>query len=122
MVGVLTARNQSNAAGTIKRFTARVVNANIGVYTVPADTKSRLTEIKGVLDAVGGDATYTLAIKRLSGVFDPLDLFVGAVSPNNVVNVSLVTLLPGEILTDIGDSGSTNGTMDISLSVEEFGL
>ena len=118
MVGNTNARNTTQQAGGAFRKLTRVVNANIGVYTVPINKRARITQINGNLDAVGADATYALAIKRkISGLFEPISEFKAVAID---VKVDLVTLESEDILTDIGDSGSTNGTYDITSTVEEF--
>ena len=121
MTGRTNARNTAQRAGTITRAAGRVINAAIGIYTCPANTKARLTDIQGIVDALGVDATYALAIKD-GAVYTPITLFRTATAPNNTMSASAVTLTAGQILTNIGDSGSTNGTVDISATVEEFGV
>ena len=121
MVGKTNARNTSQQAGQINRVQKRVTLASTGVYIVPVNTKARVTDILGVVDSLGADATYALAVIR-SGAYVPISRFVGAVPPYNVTRASAVTMRAGDILTDIGDNGSKNGTFDISATIEEFGV
>ncbi len=118
MVSSDVARNVSQRAGQTGRVSGRIINANTGIYTVPANRRARVTDIVGVLDTVGVDATYAVAIKRaIGGGFDAITLF-------KVIDIEMkaseVTLETGDILTNIGDSGSTNGTFDLSATIEEF--
>ncbi len=122
MVGRTNARNTTQRAGNITRVSDRVTNSPVGVYTCPAKTEARITDILGVVDATGSDATICLAIRRVGGTYDQISRLVGNTAPDNVTSASAVTLVAGEILTDIGDSGGTNGGMDISATIEEFGV
>lgn len=97
---------------------ARVTNANTGLYTVPAGKKAK---VKGSmnLDAIGADATYAIAVRR-GGTFFPVGAHV-AVNGISVINGE-VLLLAGDILTNVGDAGSTNGTCDMDISYQEIDL
>lgn len=110
--------NSYSTVAVIPEFpkSARVVVANTGLYVVPAGKKANVVA-RMILDAVGADATYAIAVKR-GATFFPLDVFVvaGGVSRTNGV----VTLVAGDILTNIGDSGSTNGTCDMDASIQEI--
>lgn len=118
MTSITSVRNQTQSAGNSFRKAKRVSNSNTGVYTVPINKRARITDILGILDAVGSDATYSIAIKRfVTGLFEPITNF-GVVSEK--LTCSLVTLESGDILTDIGDSGATNASMDITATIEEF--
>jgi len=118
MVGKTSARNTSQRAGKIDRVAGRIVNADTGIYTVPANTEARITDMEGDLNAVGADATYAIAYKR-GVVFTPITKFIPV---GSLANASAITLIAGDILTNIGDSGSTNGTFDLSATIEEFGV
>jgi len=95
----------------------RVTAAATGLYTVPAGKTSKILSITGILDAVGGDATYAVAILR-SGSYRPVGAMV-AVGPASLFIGQLV-LVAGDIVTNIGDSGSTNGTMDMTVTYIEL--
>jgi len=71
------------------------------------------------LDAVGADATYAIAVKRGATYF-PVGEHV-AVNGISVITGE-VTLEAGDILTNIGDAGSTNGTCDMDCMVQEISL
>ena len=121
MVSKTSSRNTAQRAGNISRAQGRVTLATNGIYTCPANTEARLTDIQGIVDALGADASYALAI--LDGaVFTPITLFKTATAPDNTMSASAVTITAGQILTNVGDSGSTNGTVDISCTIEEFGV
>lgn len=96
--------------------TARVTNAATGLYTVPADKKAMI-EGRMILEVVGADATYAIA-KKIGAVYFPIGEMVvaGKESKTN----GKVILLAGEILTNIGDSGSTNATCDMDAIVQEI--
>jgi len=97
-------------------FSARVVVAGTGLYTVPALKKAK---VKGSmnLDAVGADATYAIAVLR-GGTFIPVGAHV-AVNGISVIQGE-VEMDAAEILTNIGDAGSTNGTADMDAMVQEI--
>lgn len=120
MTGTTTARNVTQRAGTILRVHDRIVNANNGIYVVPAKKEARVTDMLGNLNAVGGDAAYAIAVKRFSsGLFESITNFqIAGVDQK----ASAITLKAGDILTDIGNTGSTNGTFDLAATVEEFGI
>lgn len=118
MTSIDVPRNQTQRAGKINRVQGRITNAPTGIYTVPAGKRARVSDIKGKLDAVGADATYAVAIKRaIGGAYEPITNFEVA---DVQQSASEVTMESGDILTNIGDSGSTNGTFDLSATVEEF--
>jgi len=103
---------------TIPEFplNARVIVATVGLYLCPANKKAKVTGMM-ILDAVGADATYALAVRR-GGTFFPLDVFVvaGGVSRVN----KEITMDATDLFTNIGDSGSTNGTTDMTAQVQEI--
>jgi len=96
--------------------TVRVVNADVGLYICPAGKKAKVTGSMN-LDAVGADATYAIAVKR-GAVFFPVGVHV-AVNGISVI-AGVVTLDAGDILTNIGDAGSTNGTCDMDCTIQEI--
>lgn len=116
MVSTDVPRNATQRAGKIIRVAGRIVNANLGIYTVPVGKNSRVTDMTGLLNAVGADATYAIAIKT-GAVFTPITTFKPI---NEEMSASAITLVAGDILTNVGDAGSTNGTFDLSATVEEF--
>jgi len=97
-------------------FRGRVVVAGTGLYTVPALKKAK---VKGSmnLDAVGADATYAIAVLR-GATFIPVGAHV-AVNGISVIQGE-VTMVAADILTNVGDAGSTNGTADMDASVQEI--
>jgi len=97
-------------------FSARVLVAGTGLYTVPALKKAKAKGSMN-LDAVGADATYAIAVLR-AGTFIPVGAHV-AVNGISVIQGE-VTLIAADILTNIGDAGSTNGTCDMNASVQEI--
>lgn len=109
--------NSYSTVAVIPQFpmSGRINAAATGLYTVPAGKKAI---VKGamVLDAVGADASYAIAVLR-SGTYFPLGPFVVAEEQSAIH--SQAVLVAGDILTNIGDSGSTNGTCDIDISVQE---
>lgn len=116
MVGTTTALNQVQSLGGETKE-GRVTNANTGLYTVPAGKKAKVTAVTGVVNAVGGDATYAIAIKR--GVnFRPIGPFV-AVGPLSSFTGEL-NLIAGDIITNVGDAGATNATVDMTATVKEY--
>ena len=117
MVSRLTPRNQVQVVDGDSLKFGRVVNANTGLYTVPAGRTARVSGITMNLDATGADATYAVAILR-GGTFIPVGAHV-AVNGISTFQGSMV-LEAGDIITNVGDAGSTNGTCDMSASVKEF--
>lgn len=95
----------------------RVTAAATGLYTVPAGKVAIVKSITGNLDAVGGDATYAVAILR-GGTYRPVGLHV-AVNAISIYTGEML-LIAGDIITNIGDAGSTNGTIDMTASVKEY--
>jgi len=118
MTSITVTRNVSQRAGQTNRVQGVIINSNTGIFTVPTGKRARVTDIKGVLDTVGADATNAIAIKRfIGGAFEAITNF-------EVVGVqqsaSEVTMESGDILTDIGDAGATNAKFNLSATVEEF--
>ena len=101
-------------------ISGRVTNAYVGLYTCPDGKKAKVTGTLN-LDAVGADLRYAIAIARVVGagvVFTP----VGEHATENNISIiqAKVALQEGDSLTNIGDSGSTNGTCDMDCSVQEI--
>ena len=94
----------------------RVTDASVGLYTCPVGKKAKITGSMN-LDAVGADATYAIAIRR-GVIYMPVGVHVG-VNGISVIQ-SKITLQAGDTLTNIGDSGSINGTCDMDCSVQEI--
>ncbi len=107
--------NSYSTVATIPEFneSARVVNAAVGLYTVPAGHKAKV-EGSMNLDAVGADATYAIATLR-GGTYIPIGEHVIV----NGISRGVAELDATEILTNIGDSGSTNGTCDMDAKIQE---
>lgn len=101
----------------IVQFTvrARVIVAGTGLYTVPAGQKAKAKGSMN-LDAVGADATYAIATLR-AGTYIPVGEHVAV---NGISRADEVELDAGDILTNIGDAGSTNGTCDMNASIQEL--
>lgn len=116
MVGKTTARNQTqqNLGALVGD---RVTNANTGLFT--ATRKTRITSAIAIVNAVGADATYALAIKRGSDFF-PIANFVDATAGNKSELNGSYIMVVGDILTNIGDSGAINGTIDMTANIEEL--
>lgn len=105
------------APSVIPEFTARarVVVAGTGLYTCPTDKKAK---VKGSmnLDAVGADATYAIATLR-GGTYIPLGEHVAT---NGISKADGIEMDAADILTNIGDAGSTNGTADMNAIIQEL--
>jgi len=114
---VVISRTQVQAPTAEAAIIARVTNALTGLYTVPTARVAVVTSITMNLDAVGADATYAVAISRGGTVFP-----IGAhVAVNGISRwVGSMVLQAADIITNVGDAGSTNGTCDMSASVKEF--
>ena len=117
MVTKTVAKNQAQKTGLSDTVAARVLNANTGLSTVPANTRRRVTSFTMNLDAVGADATYAIAILR-GGTFTPVGEHV-AVNAISTLQGELL-LQAGDILTNIGDAGSTNGTCDMTATFQDY--
>jgi len=104
-----------STVATIPEFnaSARVVVAGTGLYTVPANKKAKVRGSMN-LDAVGADATYAIATLR-GGTFVPIGAHVAV----NGISIGEAELDATEILTNIGDAGSTNGTCDMDAKIQE---
>lgn len=118
-IAKLQPRNQMQQSDVQAVKLGRVTNANTGLYTVPTGKTALVSSITGVLDAVGGDASYAVAILR-SGTFRPVGEFVIAERKSEFNGKML--LIAGDIITNVGDAGSTNGTIDMSASVREYNV
>ena len=110
---------------TIPEFpkTKRVIDSTNGVYTCPVGYVARVSGVM-VLDAVGADSHYAIAVWRYDGIEPDLGKY-HPVGPLITANES--SAITGKIvmngndkLTMIGDDGSTNGTGNIDCSVQEL--
>lgn len=116
MTTVLVARNATQVVNG-QTIEGRVVVAGTGLYTVPVNKKARITQGSMNLDAVGADATYALAILR-GGNFRPVGQHVAVNAISTLIGE--MNLIAGDIVTNIGDAGSTNGTCDTTCTRQEF--
>jgi len=91
---------------------ARVTNAATGLYVVPAGQKAKVVGSMN-LDAVGADATYAIATRR-GGTYIP----IGAHVVVNGISIGQAELNATDLLTNIGDAGSTNGTCDMDAKIQ----
>jgi len=113
----ITSRNALQGVGFLVSKLGRVTNANTGLYTVPAGKVAKVVSIQGNLDAVGADASYSVAIKRGASFFPAgAHVIVNGISQSS----GILILQAADIITNVGDSGSTNGTMDMFATVQEF--
>jgi len=117
MVLKRTVLNSLQAPASQVTIVGRVINANTGLYTVPANRQAKVIGATMILDAVGVDATYALAVLR-AGTFRPLGKFV-AVGGESFLTGEIL-LQAGDIVTNVGDAGSTNGTCDQTVTVQEY--
>jgi len=85
---------------------------------VPAGKKARLVSATMVLDAVGADARYALAIKR-GATFTPIAEFM-VVDLLQSQFTGEMLLIAGDIVTNVGNNGSTNGTCDMTATFQEY--
>jgi len=106
----------TSSVAAIPEFTARgrVIVAGTGLYTVPAGQKAKIRGSMN-LDAVGADATYAIATLR-AGTYIPIGEHVAV---NGISRADGVEMDAADILTNIGDSGSTNGTADMNAIIQE---
>jgi len=116
MVGRVASYNVPQVLGLDTRI-GRVTVAGTGLYTVPAGKKARCTEITGVVDALGADASYAVSILR-GGNNRPIGAFVVVNGKSEFVGE--LALQAGDIVTNVGDAGSTNGTVDMTCTIQEF--
>jgi len=114
---VIISRNSVQTIDGSSATITRVTNNATGIYTVPTGKISKILGATMVLDAVGVDATYALAIRR-AGSFRAIGAYVPAGGASILSNI--IILQAGDLVTNVGDSGSTNGTCDMSLSFKEF--
>ncbi len=89
----------------------RVVNAAVGLFTVASGFRMIVTG-RMQLDATGSNAAYGLAVKR-GAVYSIISKFAIL---NEIVHMdSNVIMEEGDILTVVGETGSTNGTCDLTI-------
>jgi len=113
----IISRNQVQVPDGTVTVIGRVTNAATGIYVVPTGKVSRIASASMVLDATGADATYAVAINR-GGTIIPLGQFI-AVGGQSVASPPLI-LQAADIVTNVGDAGSTNGTCDQTVTFKEF--
>jgi len=114
---VIISRNQVQSPSADSAKFGRVTNNATGLYVVPTGKIAVVTAITMNLDAVGADATTAIAIRR-GATFFPIGAHV-AVNGISVWTGSMV-LEATDIITNVGDAGATNSTVDMSASVKEF--
>ena len=119
MVGSTIPLNQLQGTGLTITKEGRVTNANTGLYTVPAGKKALVVSITGVIDALGGDASAAVAIKRGAN-FRPVGV-MAVVDAVSIFNGQML-LQAGDIITNVGDSGATNTTIDMTATIQEFSV
>lgn len=95
---------------------SRVVDSDVGLYVCPADKKAMIKKVSMIIDALGGDATYAVAVKRGTEFF-PIGKFVNANAEQESNGSTLLDA--GDRITNIGDSGSKNGTIDMDAIIQE---
>jgi len=97
---------------------ARVTAGTLG--TVPAGKIWLVTQMTGVHDALGVDATAAIGVLK-GATFIPLSTFVGIVAPNNAVSFQGgIVLVAGDDLVNRGDAGATNHTWDMTATFQEY--
>lgn len=96
----------------------RVTNNATGIYACPTGKRAKVTGVTMRLDAVGVDATYAAAV-RIGGVFREITTFV--VANGFVSYTGEIFLDAGDLISNVGDAGSTNGTCDMTCNVIELG-
>lgn len=115
MSGVTTTYS-SVAAITEFGRSERVTAAAAGAYTCPVGFTAKVRGSMN-LDAIGADATYAIAVMR-GATFYPVGAHV-AVNGISVI-AGYVILHQHDMITLIGDDGSTNGTGDIDVTIQEI--
>jgi len=113
----LVPRNTVQSVGEEVTKEGRVTVAGTGLYTVPAAKVARVTSITALVDTVGADATYACSIIRGAN-----NRPVGSMQAAGGVSVftGIMLLQAADIITNVGDSGSTNGTIDMTATIKEF--
>jgi len=114
---VITSRNQVQTSGLTATVEGRVTAAATGLATVPASKRWRVVSVTGLVDVVGADATVAIAILR-GASYRPIGAMVAA---NGVSTFTGELMLQaGDIVTNIGDSGGTNATIDMTVTYQEY--
>jgi len=117
---ILTYRNQIQTIEVNDVHEGRVTVSGTGLYVVPTGKKALVNMITGLQDALGSDARAAIGV-QFSGGFIPLSVFVTATAGVNFVSwTGRMGLKAGDIITNLGDSGGTNHTWDMTASVKEF--
>lgn len=91
----------------------RVINSAIGAYAPNPGRKGRVIGTMN-LDAIGSDASYAIAVLR-GATYYPIGPHVST----NEVSPGTALVLDTDIFTMIGESGSTNGTGDFNMTIQE---
>jgi len=94
-----------------------VVSSPVGAYTCPAGHKAKIVHASMSLENVGADATYSIAILR-AAAYTPFGIFVAALGLSEGDGM----MQAADILTMIGDSGSTNGQGDFVATIQEISV
>jgi len=118
LVGRVSAYNSLQNTGLSTSLAARVTSGTLG--TVPAGKIWRVTQMTGVQDALGADATAAIGILK-GATFIPLTEFVAiAVGANAVSFQGQLILVAGDDIVNRGDAGATNHTWDMTATFQEF--
>jgi len=118
VVKKLTSRNQLQRTGLSTSLAARVTAGTLG--TVPTGKIWRVTQMTGVQDALGTDATAAIGILK-GATFIPLTIFVAvAVGANAVSWFGEMLLVAGDDIVNRGDAGGTNHTWDMTATFQEY--
>lgn len=113
----LQSRNQMQVAGLDVTVEGRVTNADSGLYTVPTGRIARVVSITGRRESLGGDTLAGVAIKRGANFRAVGDLVV--IDRTSFFN-GVMLLQAADIVTNVGDSGATNTTFDMTCTFREF--
>lgn len=105
------------AAGLEVTREGRVTNADTGLYTVPTGKVARVVSITGRRESLGADTLAGVAIKRGSNFRAVGDMVV--IDETSSFN-GIMLLQAADIVTNVGDSGATNTTFDMTCTFKEF--
>jgi|APSaa5957512535_1039671.scaffolds.fasta_scaffold06084_3 hypothetical protein len=110
----ITARN-STQQGISQLIEARVTNANTGLFT--ATKRTKVTSITCFVDSVGADSTYAVSVKR--GANNNAVGDMKAAKGTSIFSGEMILEI-GDIITNVGDSGSTNASTDMTANILEL--
>lgn len=112
--------NSYSTIAVVPEFTVaeRVVYSPSGAYTCPAGKKAKVSGSM-VLESWGSDATYTIALLKNSS-YTSMGIYVSPGEMSTIIGYIIVE--EGEIVTIIGDSGSTNATGEFTLTIQEISV